>query len=485
MGLLGDLLKHPGDAGALLEVYMASRKARRLPKDPALKFCYGVLNRVSRSFAIVIQQLRGEIRDAVCIFYLVLRALDTVEDDMALADDVKLPLLLKFHELCYDRGWSMSCGTGDYKDLMENYPMVVDAFLKLNKTYQDVIVDITKRMGAGMKEFIEKEVVTIAEYDKYCHYVAGLVGIGLSNLFAMSKLEDPKVFGSPQMDDLSNSMGLFLQKTNIIRDYLEDIMEEPAPRMFWPREIWGLYAKELGEFKLGCNREKAVACLNHMVSNALSHALDALMYMSKLNEPSVFAFCAIPQVMAIGTLSICYDNGGVFEGVVKLRKGLSAQLMVKTRSMEDVYKIFLVFARDIGSTAQKLVVRGGDPTAEKVMSAVEAIEEACHTGLKRIGATSSLAGKGSGAGAELETQPPVPIVLRLLVLFFCLGYVLYAWNGSAVRESYGVRAGAAGPVTEIMHRLMSLPVLGYAIMVGVLGKRVGTPEPDPIQPRIR
>jgi len=25
-------------------------------------------------------------------------------------------------------------------------------------------------------------------------------------------------------------MGLFLQKTNIIRDYLEDILEEPAPR---------------------------------------------------------------------------------------------------------------------------------------------------------------------------------------------------------------------------------------------------------------
>lgn len=57
---------------------------------------------------------------------------------------------------------------------------------------------------------------------------------------------------------LSNGMGLFLQKTNIIRDYLEvrapstsvahaspltsaceqDIMEEPAPRMFWPRVVW-------------------------------------------------------------------------------------------------------------------------------------------------------------------------------------------------------------------------------------------------------
>jgi farnesyl-diphosphate farnesyltransferase len=29
-------------------------------------------------------------------------------------------------------------------------------------------------------------VVTKADYDLYCHYVAGLVGIGLSNLFAGS-----------------------------------------------------------------------------------------------------------------------------------------------------------------------------------------------------------------------------------------------------------------------------------------------------------
>ena len=30
-----------------------------------------------------------------------------------------------------------------------------------------------------MAEFIEKEVLTVREYDLYCHYVAGLVGIGL------------------------------------------------------------------------------------------------------------------------------------------------------------------------------------------------------------------------------------------------------------------------------------------------------------------
>ncbi len=55
------------------------------------------------SFAVVIQRLPVELRDAVCVFYLVLRALDTVEDDMAIDVAVKVPLLRIFHEKIYDR----------------------------------------------------------------------------------------------------------------------------------------------------------------------------------------------------------------------------------------------------------------------------------------------------------------------------------------------------------------------------------------------
>lgn len=32
-------------------------------------------------------------------------------------------------------------------------------------------------MGDGMAEFIVKDVVSIADYDKYCHYVAGALSI--------------------------------------------------------------------------------------------------------------------------------------------------------------------------------------------------------------------------------------------------------------------------------------------------------------------
>lgn len=148
-----------------------------------------------------------------------------------------------------------------------------------------------------MADFIEKEVVSVTDFDLYCHYVAGLVGVGLGQLFTASKLEKMEF---SNFETLANDMGLFLQKTNIIRDYLEDIEEEPAPRMFWPRDVWGLYATELADFKEPKNRQDALKCLNHMIADALRHAPQCLEYMSHLKDPMIFRFCAIPQVCGYG-----------------------------------------------------------------------------------------------------------------------------------------------------------------------------------------
>eukprot|EP00798_Chlamydomonas_sp_ICE-L_P000462 gene462-1868_t len=319
---------------SLVRMGLAAKQAARLPSDPDLAFCYDMLNRVSRSFALVIQQLPNPLRDAICIFYLVLRGLDTVEDDMAIEVKDKLPDLLAFHEYIYDRGFHMDhCGYNHYKRLMVEFGTVVEVFLRLDKPFQDVIADITKRMGAGMAEFIEKEVKTVADYDKYCHYVAGLVGIGLSDLFASSGLEaEADEFAN--MHDLSNHMGLFLQKTNIIRDYLEDILEEPAPRMFWPSAIWGKYGQQLSDFKEVSNRDSAIQCLNHMITDAMRHLPFSIEYMSKVRDVQVFRFCAIPQIMAIATLAMCYNNGKVFED---LRKAVSSSIQLCQGNLDQKY----------------------------------------------------------------------------------------------------------------------------------------------------
>eukprot|EP00249_Psilotum_nudum_P017783 c26488_g1_i1 orf=421-1644(-) len=367
MGMLGTLLKHPDEFVSLLKMKALRRQhGKQIGKDPDFAFCFDMLQRVSRSFTIVILQLDSELRDAVCIFYLVLRALDTVEDDMSIPVDTKLPLLKTLHENISDTSWHFPCGQKDYKVLMDGFHHVAAAFLQLGKRYQDTIKDITARMGHGMAKFICKQVETIQDYDEYCHFVAGLVGLGLSNLFYAAKLEDL----AP--DSLSNSMGLLLQKTNIIRDYLEDINELPKPRMFWPQEIWGKYVSRLEDFKEKENTGLAVACLNEMITNALEHALDCLKYMATLHDPAIFRFCALPQIMAIGTLVTCYNNAEVFRGVVKIRQGLTAKIMNQTHQMADVYGAFYDFCRMLTAKIEK-----GDQCATQTLNCVAAIQHSC------------------------------------------------------------------------------------------------------------
>lgn len=68
---------------------------------PAAEFCERMLQLTSRSFAMVIRQLPPRLRETASVFYLVLRGLDTVEDDMvALSDRAgeKLRILQSFHE---------------------------------------------------------------------------------------------------------------------------------------------------------------------------------------------------------------------------------------------------------------------------------------------------------------------------------------------------------------------------------------------------
>uniref|UniRef100_A0A5B7A2A6 Squalene synthase n=1 Tax=Davidia involucrata TaxID=16924 RepID=A0A5B7A2A6_DAVIN len=367
MGSLGAILRHPDDFYPLLKVKMAARHAeKQIPPEPHWSFCYTMLHKVSRSFAFVIQQLDTELRNAVCIFYLVLRALDTVEDDTSISTEVKVPILMAFHRHVYDQDWHFSCGTKEYKVLMDQFHQVSTAFLELGRSYQEAIEDITMRMGAGMAKFICKEVETTDDYDEYCHYVAGLVGLGLSKLFHASGLEDLA------SDSVSNSMGLFLQKTNIIRDYLEDINEIPKSRMFWPRQIWSKYVNKLEDLKYEENSIKAVQCLNDMVTNALIHVEDCLKYMLALRDPAIFRFCAIPQIMAIGTLALCYNNIEVFRGVVKMRRGLTAKVMDRTKTMSDVYGGFFDFSCMLKSKVDK-----NDPNATKTLSRLEAIQKIC------------------------------------------------------------------------------------------------------------
>lgn len=282
----------------------------------------------SRSFCAVIQELNSEIRKPVILFYLILRGLDTIEDDMTIPIEKKVPLLVNFHQTIFEKGWKFLESGPEEKDapLLRQFDIIIDEFLSLDRKFQEHIATTTKEMGSGMAMHAKAAaengftIETKAEYNRYCYYVAGLVGIGLSLLFSESHLEDHIVSKSR---NLSLNMGLMLQKTNIIRDLAEDLTEN---RIFWPKEIWSKYCKDIHELQLPEKREDALNCISEMVADALEHAKGSLAYLSLLRTQSVFNFCAIPQVMALKTLALIYRNPNMITKNVKIRRGQSARV---------------------------------------------------------------------------------------------------------------------------------------------------------------
>ncbi|KAJ1458820.1 isoprenoid synthase domain-containing protein [Pelagophyceae sp. CCMP2097] len=360
--------------------------------DADERFCDEMLGKVSRSFASVIRQLPPGLCVDICVFYLVLRALDTVEDDMDAYKGRQGDKVSELRGFASTRLYEKDCsitgvGEGDEKTLIENFGAVVRVFLAMPPASRAVIQSVTQDMGDGMADYISADLVQgtkdVAAYNLYCHAVAGLVGEGLTRIFVARGYETANLEGqgalqwpfAPHSLGLANSMGLFLQKTNIIRDYLEDYVDG---RAFWPRDIWTKHAitGDLGEFARPTARVsdqsagvfvppavaaviakggsgRALALLDELVADALELVPDALEYLRRIQTPEVYRFCAIPQVMAIATLAQCFGNPKLFTGVVKIRKGTAASLIVDSQhGHAATLEAFAKFAHDIKTKAK-------------------------------------------------------------------------------------------------------------------------------------
>ncbi|KAK1562188.1 hypothetical protein Q3G72_007743 [Acer saccharum] len=336
---LGEILKHPDELYFLLKLKMAvtsaEKQMRSDDQEPHWEFCYTMLHK-------------------------------SIQDDTSISTDVKVPMLIDFHSHLYDCDWHFSCGRKHDKVLMEQFHYVSTAFLELNKGYQEAIEDITKRIGAGMATFIDKEVESIDDYDEYCYNASGLIGIGMSKIFHAAGKEDD----APQ--NFFKTMLIIMQKKDIIEDFLEDINEMPKPRKLWPREVWSQYVNNIEDLKKEENSVKAVQCLNEMVTDALKHVGYCLNHVSDLKDNAALQLSAILLVVGMGTLALCYNNIEVFKSRVKLRPGLIAKIIDRTTMVSDIYNAFFEFA-----ALMKSKVEMHDPNAMKTLSRLNEIQEFC------------------------------------------------------------------------------------------------------------
>ncbi|VUC35793.1 unnamed protein product [Clonostachys rosea] len=429
MGYLYFLL-HPSELRSIIQwkVYHEPPHRRDESKEgPELKECFRLLKLTSRSFAAVIQELNPELLVPITLFYLVLRGLDTIEDDMTLPLEKKVPILRNFHNTIDEDGWQFHESKEKDAELLEKFDVVISELKKIKKPHYDIIKDMTLKMGNGMADYVENDeqikngLQTIEEYELYCHYVAGLVGEGLTRLFLASELAHPKLAERPA---LTESMGQFLQKTNIIRDIHEDWEDG---RRWYPKEIWSKHIDKWEDMFDPKQRDKALNVISEMVLDALKHAEDCLFYMAGMKDQSVFNFVAIPQGMAIATLATVFRNPDVLERNVKITKGSACQIMLEsTQNLFVECEVFRRFAREIHNKNDP-----NDPNFLAIATQCAKIEQFIETLYPRqnpdkLNASNKLKQAGQQTADPGETVVMIVVAL-LAMLFMTLLMIGTAW----------------------------------------------------------
>ncbi|BFZ21184.1 hypothetical protein BsWGS_24223 [Bradybaena similaris] len=290
--------------------------------------CYDLLTKTGRTFELTINYFDKELRDAFCLFYLVLRAVDTVEDDVKLPDDVKITMMNSFDKYLQDPVWKFTESNIEDGIVLEKFPCITQALREIPSKYTDIIVAEGVASGREMIHFIGKELMTLEDMNEYCRKVSYTFAIGFANLFVASGLE-----AEVRDTSLVMSFAYFLQKVNRLRDYKKDQM---CGKNYFSKDVWGKYVNNLEDFLKPEYFSKGVECVKELALDALQHLITYLELIKGMRSSSAIKFFGIHLVIGIATLDRCYNNPKVFVESVKIGRDETLHIVETTESFADV-----------------------------------------------------------------------------------------------------------------------------------------------------
>lgn len=235
-----------------------------------------ILKLTSRTFYIPISLLKPKLKETVGSAYLCMRAIDEIEDHETLDPETKQRLLQSTSMLLKDNEFDNRAYDALVNPYKEQLPEVT---LRLGDWIEfcpgEIVSEIkesTSIMAAGMAKWVEKDwdIKTKEDLDDYTYYVAGLVGVMLSDIWNWYD-------GTETDRDLAIAYGRGLQTVNILRNQEED-KERGVSFMpdGWTRDDLFLYTEQ--------NLQRADE------------------YLKDIKNRNILLFCRIPLALAKRTL---------------------------------------------------------------------------------------------------------------------------------------------------------------------------------------
>ena len=196
----------------------------------------------SRSFSLPILNLDDRFKVPIMVEYNLNKTIDTIEDSTGLEPDEKIYLITSFCKYLERDRYSpevqkrmLEVTPEEEAFVFKNYEATISLYNTSSSEEKELAKKWTGEMAKGMCAFLKKPINTQDDLNDYCYFVAGTVGLYLTDLL---KLKGSNV-SEEIFEGLSThavSFGLFQQKLNIIRDFVEDKITKK--RSFWPQEYF-------------------------------------------------------------------------------------------------------------------------------------------------------------------------------------------------------------------------------------------------------
>jgi farnesyl-diphosphate farnesyltransferase len=305
-------------------------------------FCEQILPAVSRTFAISIQLLPGELGRSVLCAYLLCRIADTVEDDQSLPAAEKSRMLEQMiagfdsEQQSADFQSVASVLTGDqaHIDLVRRANDVFTLWRDLPPASQAHVRKWVTEMATGMKKIVLEHprgvrLRTLDQYQEYCYYVAGTVGFMLTDLWhAHSGAVNARVYETLRKD--ARAFGEALQTVNILKDVAVDAEKENS--IYVPEELLRAHGSSHATIldpKYETANHAAIASLITLAWKNLDDARDYLLHVPR-RALAVRLFCILPLLYAYATLRELTGSRAMLKpgGNVKISRREVRALMV-------------------------------------------------------------------------------------------------------------------------------------------------------------
>lgn len=279
-----------------------------------------LLDGVSRTFALTIPRLPPQLARSVSNAYLLCRIVDTIEDEAALASEVKREFCLRFAKV--------TAGEGDVRQLSADLlpllsgntlpaeheliavmPRVIAITRDFDEATREALATCVATMAEGMADFQDRDLrcglASLQEMNDYCYFVAGVVGEMLTKLFC---LYSPKIAAHrEEMLDLAVSFGQGLQMTNILKDLWDDHQRGVC---WLPRDVFSASGFDLCTLRPGHNDPAFRTGFSKLIGIAHEHLKNALRYTLRIpsDETGIREFCLWALGMAVLTLRKINDR---------------------------------------------------------------------------------------------------------------------------------------------------------------------------------